>query len=149
MTPNLTSPEPRVVHPVPDEAKTVTGISSLQGMPQLHRSPGMVRVLNETTYLAVSKWLARWNRLALLHKRTAILCFECREMRRVADYFHGATNPCLLECKHRRSLSRRTDTEIAAYESTKIEHEARMQVLGSNNPSKQFVQVFEMDVEEA
>ncbi len=99
--------------------------------------------MNESTLAMVTKTLGRGNRLALLHKRTAIFCFECREMRRLTDYFQGATNPCLLECKHRRKLFNRSDLEIKAYEAEKQSRDARKQVLGSNNPSKQFVQVFE------
>src|SRR5882762_5043951 len=77
--------------------------------------------MDESTFKFVTRTLRRWpSRLALIHKRTRLYCGQCQELRRVVDFFQGP-QVAVLDCRHRRPIAYRTDSEITAYRVATIE----------------------------
>jgi hypothetical protein len=99
-------------------------------------------VQNDSTYEFVNKSLASLNRLALLGRSTKLYCSECREMRRLTDYFSLSQIAVLGPCAHRRPINLRSESEIAAFKQTTEERARKRLIL-----SKRDTRVFEEDME--
>ena len=102
--------------------------------------------MNNSTLAMVTKTLTRWNRLALLHTKTALWCKTHQQVERVLDRFPNGE--CKLSCGCRRATFNRSDDEIAAYEVAKRECGKRRRAKGSQNSTKHFAVVYEEDLEE-
>ncbi len=98
--------------------------------------------MNSSTYDLVKQSLAGINRLSLLNRATRLYCHDCREMRRVTE-FYSLSKTALLDCKHRRPVVMRTDAEVASYDAATEERARKKLIL-----EKRGTKVFEI-VEEA
>jgi hypothetical protein len=110
------------------------------------RSPTLWKgIMNDTTYAAVTKRLARWkSREALRHRATKLLCAD-HGLQRVLDFQPLATTVSL-ECGCKREVFHRSDDEIVAYESAQQVHGRRKRISGGNN-TKEATRVYVEDVE--
>jgi hypothetical protein len=78
----------------------------------LHEGRGMNSApSNPTKVVETLRQLAKWNRNALLHKQTRLMCFECRTVQSVTDAFPSGT--CKLSCGHTRKTHTMSDADYA------------------------------------
>jgi hypothetical protein len=84
--------------------------------------------MNPSTYERVKNDLARLNRLSLLKRSTSLYCHDCREMRRVTE-FYSLSKTALLDCKHRRPVVMRTEAEVTAFQRETEERKRKRLIL--------------------
>ena len=78
--------------------------------------------MNESSFQFVHQSLRGLSRNRLLRLRTSAYCSECREVKRVTDFFAGS-DIVALDCGHRRAVFNRKPEDIATYDTAVIEHE--------------------------
>lgn len=67
---------------------------------------------NPTKVVETLRSLTKWNRNALLHKQTRLMCFECRTVQSVTDAFPNGN--CRLSCGHTRKTHTMSDSDYVA-----------------------------------
>jgi len=85
--------------------------------------------LNNSTFLAVSRWLET-TRLTILRLKTALYCFEHQRVEQVTHVFPNRT--VALDCGCRRNLYNRSDDEIFNYEVEKMKRKDEPRILRYN-----------------
>lgn len=93
--------------------------------------------MNSSTLGLIKKSLPRWqSRLALLHKRTALLCTANREhgVQTCVD-FRPLRKTVVLMCGCERETALVSADGIAAYEAARREHAKRVEIVGKNQPT--------------
>jgi hypothetical protein len=101
----------------------------------------MTQKLNDSTVRFLDQTLEA-SRLLILRLRTKLWCATCQRVEKCVDIFPNRT--VLLKCGCRRPLFIRTESEVTAFETAKIQREARRQISGSNNPAKRFEVTYEV-----
>ena len=89
--------------------------------------------MNESSFQFVRQSLRGLSRNRLLRLRTSAYCSECREVKRVTDFFAGS-DIVALDCGHRRAVFTRKPEDVAAYNTAVTKH-AGTRLVGWNGAS--------------
>lgn len=100
---------------------------------KLQAPPFLEDKLNDSTFALIKRSLNRLNRHRLLRSHLKLMCFECKAMRCVMDYF--ASGESLLDCQHRRPAFF-LDTKVAEeFEAEVAERKIRREIVGFCQPT--------------
>jgi|SRR5579862_704621 len=89
--------------------------------------------LNDSTFALIKRSVNRLNRHRLLRSHLKLMCFECKAMRWVTDYF--ASGEALLDCQHRRPAFFLDDTVAQKFKAEVEARTVRREVLGFCRPT--------------